>query len=370
MLSGNIVQGEHEVWFGRDDARPGWQEIDGHLRRIARTRAGLDAEELRWLRAAIRDEIWRRLGMVSLHEYLEDRLGYTPRVAEERVRVAKALDELPELTEALATGELPFTAIRELTRVATRHNEQEWLDAARGKNVRQIEELVAERERGDGPKDPKKPAMRRSDVTFREIRPETRAKLAEKRRALEAELGMHLDDDQLLDALCGGTPGARQLVTVVCERCDQGWTQAGGKRFAIGRAAVEIAECDAQRIDPATHRASRDIPPRIRRAVWARDHGRCTASGCRSTRHLDIHHIVPRSEGGGHELENLRLLCSGHHRAVHDGIPECEEAVLALVTLGYKKSEARAAVTAARPHVGADATLETWIREALRQCSA
>jgi hypothetical protein len=368
MLSENIVQGEHEVWFGRDDARPGWQDIDRNLRRIARTRAALDAEELRWLRAAIKDEIWRRLGMVSLHEYLEDRLGYSPRVAQERVRVAKALDELPELTHALAEGELPFTAIRELTRVATRHNEHEWLAEARGKNVRQIEELVAERERGDGPKDPKRPDTRRGDVTFREIRPETRAKLAEKRRALETELGMHLDDDQLLDALCGDTAGARQIVTVVCERCEQGWTQAGGKRFAIGAAALEVAECDAQRIDPETQRASHDIPPRVRRAVWTRDQSRCTAPGCRSTRHLDIHHIVPRSEGGMHDLENLRLLCSGHHRALHDGAPECDEAVLALITLGYKKSEARAAVNASRPHVGTGATVEAWIREALRRC--
>ena len=374
MLSENTVQGEHEVWFGRVDARPRWQQIDRHLRRIARTRAALDAEELRWLRAAIKDEIWRRLGMVSLHEYLEDRLGYTPRIAQERVRVAKALDELPELTEALASGELPFTAIRELTRIATRHTEHEWLEEARGKNVRQIEELVAERERGDRPTDPKRPDIRRRDVHFELVRPETRVKLAEKRRQLETEMGMHLDDDQFLDALCGDSPGERarhQIVTIVCERCEQGWMQGGGKKLAIGRAALEQAECDAQRIDPVTHRAKQDITPRTRRAVWIRDGGRCTAPGCRSTRHIDIHHIVPRSEGGGHEAENLRLMCSGHHVAHHDGAltSHAVEAEVALITLGYKKAEARAAVLAARPHVGADASLETWIREALRRCS-
>ena len=46
-----------------------------------------------------------------------------------------------------------------------------------------------------------------------------------------------------------------------------------------------------------------------------------------------------------------------------------EDARTALVTAGYKPREARAAVENARPHVGASATLEQVIREALRQCS-
>ncbi len=44
------------------------------------------------------------------------------------------------------------------------------------------------------------------------------------------------------------------------------------------------------------------------------------------------------------------------------------EARTALVTLGYKKQEAAAAVTAAQAHVGGDATLDVLIREALRRC--
>jgi len=40
---------------------------------------------------------------------------------------------------------------------------------------------------------------------------------------------------------------------------------------------------------------------------------------CRASRFLAIHHIVPRSEGGSHEPENLTLLCGGHHRALHEG---------------------------------------------------
>jgi hypothetical protein len=43
-------------------------------------------------------------------------LGYSPSVAQERQRIARALGDLPVLTDAFARGELRFSAIRELTR--------------------------------------------------------------------------------------------------------------------------------------------------------------------------------------------------------------------------------------------------------------
>jgi hypothetical protein len=50
---------------------------------------------------------------------LERTLGYAPRTAQDRLRVARSLGSLPRLTDALACGELSFSAVRELTRVAT-----------------------------------------------------------------------------------------------------------------------------------------------------------------------------------------------------------------------------------------------------------
>ena len=129
------------------------QTIDLALRSIAKRRAALDAEEARWLREAEVAHIWKPLGMVSMLDYLERALGYTPRVALERLRVARALAELPVLTEALAAGALPFSALRELTRVAVPATEAEWCSEAIGKNLREIEELVATHQRGDRPSD-------------------------------------------------------------------------------------------------------------------------------------------------------------------------------------------------------------------------
>src|ERR1043166_8307131 len=99
---------------------------------------------MHWLREAEALQIWRPLGMVSAIDYMERVLGYAPRAAQDRLRVARALGTLPQLTSALTRGDLPFSAVRELTRVAMPATEAAWVAAANGKNLRQIEELVAD----------------------------------------------------------------------------------------------------------------------------------------------------------------------------------------------------------------------------------
>src|SRR5262252_2529641 len=171
-----------------------WKAVDRALRSIRRRRAALDAEEARWLREAEGLQIWRPLGMVSILDYLERVLGYAPRTAQDRLRVARALGDLPRLGDALASGELTFSAVRELTRVATPATEASWIAAATGKNLRQIEELVADRCPGDRPDDPPDPAAR-THVVRLELSADTFALLREARVVLDDEHGTNLSDD-------------------------------------------------------------------------------------------------------------------------------------------------------------------------------
>src|SRR5690242_9383186 len=116
-----------------------WRDLDRQLRSIAKRRAALDAAELALIREAVRIQLWRPLGMTSMREYLERRVGYGPQVAAERLRVAEALDALPAIETALERGELSYSAVRELTRIATCKTEEAWVEACRGKILRQIE---------------------------------------------------------------------------------------------------------------------------------------------------------------------------------------------------------------------------------------
>ncbi len=411
--SGSVDIGADYRW---NEAAPlDWRAVDRALRDIALRRAKLDAEEAQWLREAERLQIWRQVGMVSALDYLERVLGHTPHVANERLRVARALGELPVLTEAFARGDLQYSAIRELTRVATPATETRWRDAALGNNVRQIEELVAGHRRGDDPGDPADPEVR-THVVRLELSAEVFARIRQARAALTNQRGCHLDDDQLVTAMCdavldratsssGNEPTGRakfQIAVTVCERCDRASQQGAGANVPIDGAALERARCDAQHIgsiDGETpERASQNIPPSVVRFVWHREGGRCQTPGCRSSIGLEIHHLVRRADGGSHEPGNLRLQCSSCHMALHrgtlvinpnesgrlatsrrDGRPAGSSAALdttivriqardALVSLGWKQSIARAAVDEAWSHVGPAAAVEILIREALRRC--
>ncbi|HMG52959.1 MAG TPA: HNH endonuclease signature motif containing protein [Kofleriaceae bacterium] len=310
--------------------------MDRALRAIRKRRAALDADEARWLRQAEALEIWRPLGMVSALDYLERVLGYAPRTAQDRLRVARALGDLPRLTAALSRGALAYSAVRELTRVATPTTEASWIAAAADKNLRQIEELVADHRPGDRPDDPPDPAARTHVVRF-ELSAETFALLRQARTVLDDEHGTNLPDDEFVAALCSaaisdvphGEPTGRakfQIAMTVCQRCRQGWQAGAGAKIPIDPAAVERAMCDAQHIGsidgPSPERAHQDIPPSVARLVWHRDGGRCRIDGCRSSRGLELHHVVHREHGGGHDASNIVLACSACHLAHHRGALE------------------------------------------------
>jgi hypothetical protein len=50
-----------------------------------------------------------------------------------------------------------------------------------------------------------------------------------------------------------------------------------------------------------------------------RDHGHCVVEGCRNHRFLDVHHVVPRADGGQHDPDRMAVVCGAHHLALHRG---------------------------------------------------
>jgi hypothetical protein len=121
-----------------------WIRAHEALSGLARTRANLDYDEGQWLLCALRSRAHTHLGFGSFSEYIERLFGYKPRSTHEKLRVAEALEHLPELDHAFHDAELCWSAVRELTRVATPENERRWLAATQGKSQRQIEQMVSQ----------------------------------------------------------------------------------------------------------------------------------------------------------------------------------------------------------------------------------
>jgi hypothetical protein len=196
---------EAEAWEREHAAE--WTRVDGKLRGIAARRAALDAEEARLLRYAEELKLWRAFGFGSLLEYMERAMGYAPRTAAERLRVARAVAELPLMADALEDGQLAHSAVRELSRIAVPETEEAWLEAARGKSLREIEAMVSGHKPGDLPTDPTEPRFHRKTITI-ELSPETYDLLRTMHKLAAEEHGQRLSDDELIASLFRRAYGA------------------------------------------------------------------------------------------------------------------------------------------------------------------
>lgn len=93
----------------------------------------------------------------------------------------------------------------------------------------------------------------------------------------------------------------------------------------VGQQALEAILCDmiievtARNEDgvPMVYgRRTRTIPAALRRAILHRDRHVCRADGCPSRNRLQIHHLVPWSQGGSTSPDNLITLCWYHHQII------------------------------------------------------
>jgi hypothetical protein len=302
--------------------------------------------------------------------------------AREKVRVAHALKQLPQISASFATGELSFSKVRAVTRIADPENEKELLNLARHATAAQVEKLVR---------------------AYRSVGRQAQRELAAAQHAAR-ELNYYHDEDGslVIRARLPAEEGAVVLqalnaamdaryaqhneadsddVTAVTSETSDQFGDQFANRFAQRRAdalttmaettlrngpeplsatdryqvvvhvtaetlaANETGRCElddgqglaldtVRRIacdgsllriteDDAGNpldigRKTRAIPPALRRALQARDSG-CRFPGCNHRRFVDAHHIHHWADGGDTSIDNLVLICRHHHRLVHEG---------------------------------------------------
>jgi len=293
--------------------------------------------------------------------------------ARERVRVARALGELPRLAEALARGELSYAKVRALTRVATHETEARLLAVGRAGTACHVERIVRGWRRVDRQAEARAAAQQHAgrglhvyqdedgmmvlrgrltpDMGARLLRaldaarealyqrtrvaagsppaadpalaPPTRAQQQADALGLLAETALHHELDP-------GAPGERYQVVVHVdaavladpEQPGQSVLEEGShvpaetsRRLACDASRVVMRHDEDGRVVEIGAR-TRTIPPALRRALQHRDRT-CRFPGC----HVRVgqgHHVRHWAQGGPTTLANLLLLCRRHHRAVHE----------------------------------------------------
>ena len=343
---------------------------------IATLAARIDAatyELLVLIRKFDEQEGWNN-GFLSCAHWLTWRIGLAPSAARERVRVARALGELPLMSEAMKHGQLSYSKVRALTRVAMPDTEESLVDLGRTGTAAHIECLVRAWRRADRAIEASDDELRDAashfsthidengmfvirgrlapevgevllkalDAASEKLYDESRGERGKADRPpvgkLRADALALVAESALASGLDPGSSGGRYQVVVHVNEEELRHRENGSMANGVqARAFAEAAEagvsaetarriaCDAGKVR-MTHRngeilsvgrKTRTIPPPIRRALAFRDRG-CRFPGCTS-RHCDAHHVHHWADGGETKLSNLVLLCRRHHRLLHEG---------------------------------------------------
>jgi hypothetical protein len=310
-------------------------------------------------------------GFRSCAHWLNWRTGLDLGAAREKVRVARALASLPQISAAMERGAVSFSKVRALTRVATAGNEGELLELALAGTAAHVEKVVRGWRRVDRLAEAEHEAKRHAgrylnvyrdedamvrvegrltpeageallkalaaggDALFdqaREERDEAGDGVTAEQRRADA-LGL-VAESALATGLDPGTRGDRYQVVLHVDaprlRGEGGDAETDGqslwqdgahvsaetsRRLACDCAVVEMRhDADGRVLDVG--RRARKISPALRRALKRRDEG-CRFPGC-GLRLCDAHHVEHWADGGATKLDNLVLLCRRHHRAVHE----------------------------------------------------
>ena len=330
-----------------------------------------------------RREGWAGTGCRSTCEWVAWRCALNPRSAREQVRVARALASVPLINEAFARGELSYSKTRALTRIADADSEHDLLELARNATAAQLERIVRSarrattaeadaaqregfvrwswddddgcmrieaklppedgalflraleaardqlgeqfasdaRERRNGsaePLDPEEhapsPPSPSNAHSFASLCENALARADTGRSAGDRyQVLVHVDEQ----TLATDEPGASAVGRGICTLADgPGIAPETARRLACDASLVPLIERDGEPLSVGRRR--RSIPPAIRRALAARD-GCCQFPGCDRRRFVDAHHIRHWARGGETSVSNLILLCTHHHRLVHEG---------------------------------------------------
>jgi len=330
-----------------------------------------EARLLAMLRRFDAERCFEALGFQSTAHWLNYRCGVGMNAAREKVRVAKALPELPMIREAFAAGRLSYSKVRAITRVAKPDNEAYLLTFAEHGTAHHVEKLVSRTRKasrlqeevaaeaihanrslsirydqsgamifeGRLPAEQGALVLKALEMAMDEAFFASRQEASDDSGDVTAETSARRADALIAvaetflahPAHSGSTADRYQVVVHVTAEtsgndsiADQSHLEDGpritaetSRRLSCDCNVVPIRE-NAFGEPLAIGRRSRSIPPAISRALRVRDGG-CRFPGCTHSRFVDGHHIEHWAEGGETSLDNLVLLCRHHHRLVHEG---------------------------------------------------
>ena len=159
-------------------------------------------------------------GFSKAVDFATARLGLPRSSAYELLATGRRLEELPRLDEAFARGELSWSKVRRIARIALPETEQSWIDRACDASQEEVEALAQAAQVGDLPPNLGQ-GLPRTRFVVRLVLDSMQHEMLERARdKLEAEVGRMVTEQWLFDELVrlflssdsdGTVPGRRKI---------------------------------------------------------------------------------------------------------------------------------------------------------------
>lgn len=294
-----------------------------------------------WFEDINKRKLFLELGYASINQYAEQELGFSSSRTGDYLQLCRSFKKLPKVKEKVESGKLGYTSARALARVANRENQDQWLDFALNHSRRDLE-MEIKRAKQDAVDDavgqasllPAQPRQRpvavvpvrvslemsptqfaRYEALWEQVRKQRNVP-ADKVEALLEIMGEFVAGSSTrVDVAAANRPPV-QIHLHQCPECEKTTAQTSKGELEISQEEQQRAQCDCQ-ISQPHERNKTSIPPSVRRLVLAHARHQCQHPGCTHTRFLEIHHIIPRAQGGSNDPENCACLCSTHHALLH-----------------------------------------------------
>jgi 5-methylcytosine-specific restriction endonuclease McrA len=233
-----------------------------------------------WLAEIEARTLYVAQGFTSLRDYCIESLHLSEGAAHRRIRAARAALRFPLVLARLADGSVTLTNVTLLAPSMTEENHAALLDAARHKSRREVEEQVAALH----------PGRERLLTVVVRMPPVTFAKL----RAAQDLLRQSVPTGDVAEVF-------DRALTVLVHTLQRD----------------KLAQVERPRRARNAALSGRHVPASVKRAVVARDEGRCAFVGprgrCGSKGKLEFHHVTPFADGGQPTLDNIQLRCRVHN---------------------------------------------------------
>lgn len=309
------------------------KRIDQRAQELSQKFKKCEADLLEIIMKVDEFKVYRKFNFPSLFQYVVGRLNLSEAQAYNFINVARKSKEVPQLKERIANGNLTISKAKKITSVITFENQDHWLNLAERSTQKKVEREVALAN----------PSTAIAEkMTYVSQEETVREKVQVKKNTPKVRLEMGLSEKLMLkirraqDLISQKRRGTANLEicfdVIVDEYLRKHDPVEKAKRQKV-KGKLNIEDIREEALDQPNEvqvsrpvgkgqRKRQPLPASVKHQVYLNSEGRCTVTDergrrCRSTRFLEIHHIKPLSQGGGDDIENLTLVCSGHHRAIH-----------------------------------------------------